>query len=148
MPNPDGSLTLSEQLRQFGGIDSVQTEGFSPNQNAGTDVETAGLDTNTDLGGYKGILAGIQGFGALANAYLGYKALELGRDKFDFSKSSFNRNLANQASLTNTQLEAQQRSRLAGQGIYDRTTASGREALQADLDAYLEPRRVSGAPVG
>jgi len=80
-------------------------------------------------------------------AYLGFQNLDLSKKQFGFLKDTTNRNLANQASLTNTNLESQQYARMAGQGNYDRSTATGREALSTDLEKYLAPRRVSGAPV-
>ena len=74
----------------------------------------------------------------IANAYLGYEGLQLGKDQFGFAKGSFNKNLANQAKLINNQMENQERARRGfGGGSTD----------QADLDAYLAPKKVSGAPV-
>lgn len=74
----------------------------------------------------------------VANAYLGYQNLKLGRDQFDFSKSSFNTNLANQAKLINSQIEDRYRAR---------QQFEGGSTLQADLDAYTESRKVSGKAI-
>jgi len=98
-------------------------------------------------GGYKGVTAGINAISGLADAYLGFKNLKLGEKQFAFTKDSFNKNLANQASILNTQLESQQQSRLAGSGRYDRTTETGRAQLAQDLESYLAPRKVSGEAI-
>lgn len=96
--------------------------------------------------------AGNQGFSfgdsinaatGVANAYLGYQSLELSKDQFGFAKNSFNVNLANQAQLINNEMENRQRARLETGGAYGGDSA----ALQADLQAYLKPRQVSGAPI-
>jgi len=89
-------------------------------------------DTGFSLGDWTKLGTGI------ANAYLGYEGLQLGKEQFGFAKGSFNKNLANQAQLINNRMEDQARAR---RGF------SGGSTDQADLDAYLESRKVSGAPV-
>jgi len=81
-----------------------------------------------------------------AQAYLGYKGLKLGEKQFDFSKGAFNVNLANQAKLINTEMEARQRARLETSGQYA-GREGGQAELQSDLQSYLKPRQVSGAPI-
>lgn len=81
-----------------------------------------------------------------AQAYLGYKGLGLAKDQFDFAKGSFNVNLANQAKLINTEMEARQRARLETSGRYAGQPGGGAQ-LQSDLQSYLKPRQVSGAPI-
>jgi len=74
----------------------------------------------------------------VADAYLGYENLQLGKDQFGFAKDSFNKNLANQSQLINNQMRDRE---VARRGF------SGGSTLKSDLDAYLEPKKVSGAPV-
>jgi len=81
----------------------------------------------------------------LVNAYTGYEGLKLGKEQFGFAKDSFNKNLANQAQLINNQQEANQRARLETSGQY--TGEGGQANLQQDLQSYLKPRQVSGAPI-
>jgi len=107
----------------------------------GSSPDTFKSDNSFSLGDYTKL-----GTSAV-NAYLGYQGLQLGQDQFDFTKNSFNTNLANQAKVLNTQLEDRQRARLAFGGGHDRNTEEGQAALQSDLQAYLKPRRVSGAPI-
>ena len=82
----------------------------------------------------------------IANAYLGYKNLQLGRDQFGFAKDSFNVNLANQAQLLNNEMENRQRARLETSGKYGRDEA-GQAQLQQELDAYTEAKKVSGKAI-
>lgn len=96
--------------------------------------------TGFSLGDY-----GKLGLGA-AQAYLGYKNLGLQEDALDFSRGSFNRNLANQAQLINNEMEARQRARLETSGQYGRDEV-GQAGLQSDLQSYLKPRQVSGKAI-
>ena len=114
---------------------------YSPNEIAGSDQpDLFGADKGFSLGDYTKLGTGV------ANAYLGYQGLQLGRDQFDFAKNSFNTNLANQAQLINNQMESQARDRLSFSGKYGRDEP-GQANLQADLQSYLKPRQVSGAPI-
>jgi len=99
----------------------------------------------TDTGGFSFGDWAKFGTGAV-QAYTGYKGLGLAEDQFDFAKSSFNVNLANQAKLINTEMEARQRARLETSGRYA-GQPGGQAELQSDLQAYLKPRQVSGAPI-
>ena len=101
-------------------------------------------DTNLNTG-YQDFITGLDALGGLSQAYLGFQNLKLGKKQFGLAKSSFNKNLANQAKTTNTALEAQARARLSSSGQYDRP--GGQESLATDLESYVAPRRVSGAPV-
>jgi len=47
----------------------------------------------------------MQGLGALAGAYTGYKALGLAKDQFAFTKVAANRDIANQGQIINNQYE-------------------------------------------
>ena len=80
------------------------------------------------------------GVGALTKAYVGYKALKLSEDQFAFGKDTFNKNLANEAQLTNTALADRQRSRLFAQG------QEGNQS-ETSLQSYIDQNKVSGAPV-
>jgi len=98
-------------------------------------------------GGFNPYIQGINAASGVANAYLGFENLRLGKKQFKFSKDTFNKNLENQAQLTNNALEDQQRSRIAASGLYDRNTSAGRSSIASDLESYVAPRRISGAPV-
>jgi len=111
---------------------------------------TPGVDSGVKGGGPTGFnpyIQGIQAISGLANVALGFKGLDLSNKQFRFAKDSFNTNLANQAQLTNTQLEGSKRARLSASGVYDRNTQTGRDALEANLQSYVADNRVSGAPV-
>lgn len=134
---------------------------YTPNQNAIPDVQvksdynfssnqgTAPYRNSTnpsagggfDWGGFSNILKTIEG---LSNLYFGFQQLQLGRDQFKLAKGSLNRNLSNQAQAYNTNLEDQARARLAGEGNYDPNSPQ----FEAALRSYVEPRRVSGRPIG
>lgn len=105
-----------------------------------------GGPTATDTGGgfnwgtFSNVLKTI---GDLSNLYFGFQQLDLAREQFDLSKSSLNRNLANQATAYNTELEGRARARLASTGEFERGSAEFEQALSS----YVDPRRVSGAPL-
>jgi len=113
---------------------------YSPNENVGGPPANFEADKGFSLGDYTKLGTGV------ANAYLGYQGLQLGRDQFDFAKGSFNTNLANQAQLINNQMEDRQRARLSFGGGYSKDEA-GQASLQADLQSYLKPRQVSGKAI-
>lgn len=122
------------------------TGGEVPSTIAAPDVNTP-TGVTEGPGGFNPYIQGIQALGGIGNLALGFKGLDLAQKQFKFSKDSFNVNLANQARLTNAQMEAQQRSRLSGTGTYDRNTAEGRAALEADLASYTAANRVSGTAI-
>lgn len=128
-PNPTvGPLSNS----QVGNLNAQGTNYSTP---AGVPTQ----DTGFSFGEWADIGTG------LVNAYTGYEGLKLGKDQFGFAKDSFNKNLANQAQLINNQQEANQRARLETSGQY--TGEGGQASLQQDLQSYLKPRQVSGAPI-
>jgi hypothetical protein len=84
---------------------------------------------------------GLTGLGSLLQAYNGYKQLQLGREAFDFGKSSYNQDTANQARLTNSELEDRQRARIGSTG---NNNANG---TYESLDSYMAKNRVSANPI-
>lgn len=67
--------------------------------------------TKGDQQGWGGMALGVgQG---LANAYMGMKQYGLAKDTFNQNKLQFEKNLANQTKLTNSQLEDRQAARVA-----------------------------------
>ena len=58
----------------------------------------------------------IQGFGSLANAWLGMRQLDLGRDTFDFNKDVFNKNYEQSLKDYNRQVADQTAARQAFHG--------------------------------
>lgn len=108
----------------------------------GAKTDYGALDTWFGSGkeGEKGIFGPVAGgVGALTNAWLGLQNLKLGKDQFGFAKDSFNTNLANQAALTNA------RSQDRGRATISQRT--GQPVSDADMNAWMQDRRVSGAPV-
>ena len=92
----------------------------------GTQMETIQPETGGLLGGEFGSMQGwgqlLGGIGDIGSAYMAYKNFGLAEDQFDFTKLATNRNLANQATTTNSALRSQNRARnRLGGG--DRTTA-------------------------
>jgi len=84
-------------------------------------------------GGYQNVMAGLNAFSGLTNAYTGMKQLNLAEDAFDFNKDLSTVNLANQAQTVNSQLADRQRARIA----------SNPNAYQS-LDQYMANNAVSG----
>jgi hypothetical protein len=122
---------------------TVNIPGATPQQSPNPGLpgyKPPGSDKGFSLGDYTKLGTGI------ADAYLGYQGLDLGRKQFDFAKGSFNVNLANQAQLINNEMESRQRARLETSGQYS-GQPGGQANLQADLQSYLKPRQVSGAPI-
>ena len=76
----------------------------------------------------------IQGVGALANAYLGYQQLQLGKSQLEQNKKIFNLNFGAQAQTLNTQMEDRQRARVASAG-------SGSSRLDS-VDAYMSKNAI------
>jgi len=139
------------------GYNNSSYDGFQLNDYAGNILQPEGLfnydSFNFNTKAAPGILnqgAGSQGPGGVkpgnegfslgdwtklgtgvADAYLGYENLQLAKD-------SFNKNLANQAQLINNQMRDRE---VARRGF------SGGSTLKSDLDAYLEPKKVSGQAV-
>lgn len=71
----------------------------------GTDAQTGNLSP--------GILpVGIGALTGLAGAYTGLEQLQVAKDNLAFQKDAFNKNFANQAKLTNSQLADRQRARV------------------------------------
>lgn len=87
---------------------------------------------------FTGDLANIaKGVGSLASAWLGFKNLGLARDSYNLSKNLAKTNLANQANLTNQQLE----NRYAVMSNLDPTRT---QAKYGSLGDYMTPRAVKG----
>lgn len=96
-----------------------------------TSNSTSGLFGNSGLFGSVG--GALQGLGALANAYTGYKNYQLAKDQFGFEKALAQTNLANQADLIN-----EQRSKasdvglaLAGSSMSDADKQAARDKITA-----------------
>ena len=71
----------------------------------GKDAQTGNLNT--------GILpVGIGALTGLVGAYTGLEQLQVAKDNLAFQKNAFNKNFANQAKLTNSQLADRQRARV------------------------------------
>lgn len=88
---------------------------------------------------------GMQGLGALANAYLGYKNYQQGKKQFGFEKAAFNRNIANQATLINSRLASA--ANIAAQ-MSTPSTASPEERARIREEFLANQTRVDGSKVG
>jgi hypothetical protein len=90
-------------------------------------------------GAMKGFSTGAQGVLGLANAYNAYRQMKLMEDQFDFAKQDRNQMIANQAAITNANLDAQAsaRSQLSGNTV-------GSEGYEKDM---ANRTQVSGAPI-
>lgn len=78
------------------------------------------------IGGLEGISSLLSGFGDLAGIYGAFKQLGLAKDQLDFSKETYNTNLANQTQSYNTALSDRVNSQYVTEG-----------KSQAEADAYL-----------
>jgi hypothetical protein len=116
---------------------------FSPTNNNGSNFipeikippeEDKGFDSMKFFGNAAN---GLTGLGAMLQAYNGYKQVQLGRDAFDFSKSTYNQDSANQARMVNSELEDRQRSRIGSTG---NNNANG---TYESLGSYMDKNRVS-----
>lgn len=74
----------------------------------------------------------IQGFGSLAQAYLGFQAMKQAKEGLKFQKEAFNANLGNSIKSYNTQLEDR---------INGRTSAY--EGKERDVSAYLAKHQLT-----
>jgi len=143
--NPDGTYNFDLGLP---GLPGNQSQAYpqSPVVNAMQPVVPgqpgAGVIDKKDTTGFNPYIQGIGAATGVANAYLGFENLKLGKKQFGFAKETFNRNLANQAQLTNEALRSRQRSRILGEGLVERGPG-----LEEDLSSYVKQHGVSGAPV-
>lgn len=80
---------------------------------------------------------GLQSAAGLFNAYNGYKQLGLAEDQFNFQRDYANTNLANQAAVTNADMEHRQRMRMESARI------TGDEADRR-INAYMDKNSVRG----
>ena len=98
-----------------------------------------------DLFGQGGanVAAGIQGLGSLGNALAAYKQYQLGKDTLAQNKAAFNLNSANQAKITNAQIEDRARRRAAQRSDITGDLSAIEEATANTLAA----RRVDATPI-
>lgn len=93
--------------------------------------------------GGSNIATGLKGLGSIGSAYAAYKQYQLGKDQLASNRAAFNRNLENQAAITNAQIEdrelrrAAQRSDLAGDF----------QAIQDAANRSYNQRKISGEPI-
>jgi len=118
-------------------MDSMKTKGNPYSSSTGGAAK--GFDT---LGWFGAGAQGLSAIGSLMQAYNGAKQVQLGRDTFNFQKSAFNQDAANQAKMVNSELEDRQKSRIS-------STGNG-NALGAyeGLDSYMNKNRVSVSQLG
>ena len=97
------------------------------NMNNGANLALPNAGTGTGSGGLLNSLQGwgnvLGGIGDIASAYMAYKNYGLAKDQYSFNKALTNRNIANQAVVTNEQLASKQRAR-GGVGFEGRVDGS------------------------
>ena len=123
-----------------GSLNSIVPNTYQPGDSSsfGGGMEDKGFDSLKMFG------AGAQGLsalGSLVQAYNGYKQLQLGRDAFNFGKSVYNQDTANQARLVNSELEDRQKARISSTG---NNNAGG---AYESLGSYMNKNRVSANPI-
>jgi hypothetical protein len=126
------SLSLAGGNMPLGSQDNLNL-GFG-NENNG------GFDWTNAMGNFA---MGAEGITGLAGAYSAYKQLGLLEDQLNLQKNMANRNIANQATVTNEQLDA--RADMAAQ-ISGKGTEHGTEAHKAAKEKLLT--QVDGSPIG
>ena len=120
-------------------MDSMQSKGNPWGSTTGSGGGASkGFNT---LGLFGAGAQGLSALGSLMQAYTGSQQLKLGRDSFNFQKGAFNQNSANQARLTNSELEDRQRSRISGTGNNNANN------VYEGLDSYMAKNRVSVNPI-
>jgi hypothetical protein len=138
IPSLQQAPTSANGLAQIPGIDNGE---YSVNTYNGTPT-----DTGTSMFGKDGIVggvaAGVSAAAGLANGYLGYKNYGLAKDKFGFEKAATNRNIANQASQYNTELQNRGE---VGIGLAGNSMSSDQVAAR---NAQLASQKISGAAIG
>lgn len=98
-PTPVSLPAADQQPSFFGSIG----QGISNFFDWGTNTQKpGGLPGETQQSPFS---LGIQAAQGLGNAWLGMRGLDLAQDRFDFAKSSFNKNFEQQRKSTNRQLE-------------------------------------------
>lgn len=131
VPSPVTAEGLEGLTAPIGG-DGLGISGQTP----GTGLEQVGLDLTNPAGGGSDLFKSLSGFGDLAQgaaslfgAYNAFQSLKQAKEQFGFQKDVTNRNLANQATITNDALRARQGARSAFGGV------------------QRAPAQVSGAPI-
>lgn len=115
-----------------GGIGSAVAGGVTPQVQTGA-AGAVGAQPGGFMGGFfgdmspmEGISTALQGIGSIGQIYASLKGLKLARDQFDFTKSSYETNLANTTKSYNTTLEGRARAR-----------AAATRSSDASVDEYL-----------
>lgn len=118
---------------------------FNSFNTSATPTQEPGFLDSLDLTGQggKNLVGGINAIGSLANAYNAYRQYQLGKDTLRQNRAAFNTNLANQAKVTNAQIDDRELRRAA-----ERSDLAGDfSRIQAAAEANAAKRRVSGAPI-
>ena len=90
-------------------FDQLLSNAISANQFSNSSGNSNNIDSNDfNFGDFSDILSGV---GSLYGAYGGMKALDLGKEQFNFSRDLALTNLHNQANLTNAELTDRQNRR-------------------------------------
>jgi hypothetical protein len=137
----------SDNTSAMAGIGNAASSAITPEFNFG------GLSPNGAGGGVKppadfsslklfgAASQGLSALGSLLQAYNGSKQLQLGRDAFNFQKSSYNQDSSNQATLVNSELQDRQSSRISSTG---NNNANG---VYDSLGSYMDRNKVYAKPI-
>ena len=93
---------------------------------------------------------GLQGLSGLANAYLGFKALDQAKKQFSFQKGLANRNLANQAKVINNTYDnaGQVAAGMIGSVNSDGSFGTTPQAIVDQYASEAKKKHVDGSPIG
>ena len=133
MQTDPNSLLYSPQPQLFQGIGDI---GGGGNDKTGVNIWGQGGKT---------LAAGIQGIGSLGSAFAAYKQYKLGKQTLDQNKQAFNLNSANQAKITNAQIQDRARYNAANR---DRSLTGDFAAIDAASQKEYNERKVSGQGIG
>ena len=130
-PRPTGA-----RAQQMNSLSSTLGPEFSAD--AGIEMPDQGFDFSNAMGNFS---IGAEGIAGLANAYNAWQQTGLMKDQLNMQKNMANRNIANQAAVTNRQL--QDKASMAAQSLSN--SDPGTPAYEADYKKQLS--QVSGAPI-
>jgi len=91
----------------------------------------------------RNLATGVGAVGSLAQALAGFKQADIAKKTLSQNRAAFNRNLANQATLINAQLQDREARRVAENQQFRDNPA----AAQEEIKRRLAGRTVSGAPI-
>jgi len=146
---PSTSLSPNLDVGANGSLSPV------PNFDGSTLANTLGLDTGnfakdtgafdgffSEAGGSRFLIPGLEALTGLAGLSQGKKLLNLGRDQFNFSKDTSNRDFNAQADITNNNIRNSAAQGFRNTGRFDTSTPEGKAAFDKSLDEFVAQNSV------